>query len=108
MILTVIGAFQEENEAVAFVTLMSWLLPLLLLLVTAMDVLLALAYMKLHPWNGLLKDQVYGSIFSNITLIVFRRRMALKDEIVIRKYEDTNVMTTPEHIEYILQTFNCI
>ena len=34
--------------------------------------------------------------------------MAFKDEIVIRKYEDTNIMTIPEHIEYISQTFNCI
>ena len=30
--------------------------------------------------------------------------MAFKDEIVIRKYEDTNIMTIPEHIEYISQT----
>ena len=78
MILPVIGAFQEENEAVAFVTLMSWLLPLLLLLVTAMDVLLALAYIKLHPWNGLLKDQVHGSNFFQYHPVSFQEEHGIQ------------------------------
>ena len=57
-----IGVFPEEEEALARVTLLSWLLPTVVAFSTLIDVLLVLLYVNiLHPWRVILQ-QVDNSI----------------------------------------------
>jgi hypothetical protein len=59
MISPVIGTFEEEDEALELATLLTWLLPLVLLLATLADVTLFWAYMRFgHPWRIALDCQV--------------------------------------------------
>ena len=53
-----IGTFQEEDDAYAMVTTLSWILPLTVILSAMLDALLVWIYMKLaHPWKDILFSQ---------------------------------------------------
>ena len=56
-----IGTFQEEDDAYAMVTTLSWILPTTVIVSAMLDTLLVWIYMKLaHPWKDILFGQEEG------------------------------------------------
>ena len=52
-----IGTFAEEDEAFDLLTLLTWLLPVLVVTSAFFDLVLALVYLKwLHPWKIILQE----------------------------------------------------
>jgi hypothetical protein len=57
-LLPAIGTFAQEKLAEQRVTLFSWLAPMLLLLVTGLDLLLVWIYSRFaHPWADILAEE---------------------------------------------------
>ena len=57
-----IGAFPEEEHAYWLVSILSWILPLMIVLGAIIDVLLVYVYMRFaHPWKDILfyKDETF-------------------------------------------------
>ena len=53
--------FEKEEEAVALLTKLEWVMPLAIHLASLFDVFLALVYQKFfHPWRRILAHQVGG------------------------------------------------
>ena len=56
LILPAIGVFQQEEDAYNLAVLLRWLLPLIVILASLLDLVLMMVYMKnLHPWKGILE-----------------------------------------------------
>ena len=52
-----IGTFAEEDEAFDLLTLLTWLLPVIIIVSTIFDLVLAVVYLKwLHPWKIILQE----------------------------------------------------
>ena len=55
-----IGTFAEEDEAFDLLTLLTWLLPVIIIVSTIFDLVLAVVYLKwLHPWKIILQEVCY-------------------------------------------------
>ena len=53
--------FEEEEATYVLFSNLKWALPLILLAASVFDVLLMILYIKwLHPWKGILKEEVRG------------------------------------------------
>ena len=51
----VIGVFPEEEEAYEMISMLSWILPLIVIIGSLVDTMLVVVYMKLaHPWKNIL------------------------------------------------------
>ena len=57
MVVSTIGAFEEEQKAFDLMSRLIWELPLFMAVAALIDLLLVLVYMNwLHPWRGILED----------------------------------------------------
>ena len=58
-----IGTFAEEDEAFELLTLLTWLLPVIIVTSTTFDLVLAAVYLKwLHPWKIILQEVCYNKV----------------------------------------------
>ena len=68
LILTIIEAFDEEKWAYEQACLLTWLLPLLVLVTSLADLLLLILYTyTLHPWAALLGENETKSKVSRVS-----------------------------------------
>ena len=58
-----IGTFAEEDEAFDLLTMLTWLLPVIIVTSAAFDLVLAIVYLKwLHPWKIILQEVWYCQV----------------------------------------------
>ena len=58
-----IGTFAEEDEALDLLTMLTWLLPVIIVTSAALDLVLAVVYLKwLHPWKIILQEVCYNNV----------------------------------------------
>ena len=86
-----IGTFPEEDHAYWLATMLSWTLPLSLLIATIIDATIIYVYMRYaHPWKGILTNEEEKANktknksnrfidFINIFLLFFMRRYVPDD-----------------------------
>ena len=66
LIVSTIGAFEEEEKAFELMSRLIWQLPLFMAVTALLDLLLVVVYMNwLHPWRGILED-VSRNLSSNL------------------------------------------
>ena len=64
-----IGTFAKEDEAFNLLTMLSWLLPFLVVSFAILDLILAFVYLKwLHPWKIILQEV---SSNSHLPLLIY-------------------------------------
>ena len=56
MVLSTIGAFEEEQKALDLMSRLTWQMPLFMAVTALIDLLLVLVYMIWLPWRGILED----------------------------------------------------
>ena len=58
-----IGTFAEEDEAFNLLSRLTWLLPIIIVISAAFDLVLAIVYLKwLHPWKIILQEVCYCQV----------------------------------------------
>ena len=64
LVVSIVGAFAEEQKAFDLMSRLIWQLPLFMAVAAIIDLLLVLVYMNwLHPWRGILEDVRMGLSF---------------------------------------------
>ena len=74
VLLANIGTFAEEDEAFDLLTLLTWLLPVIIIVSAIFDLVLAVVYLKwLHPWKIILQEVCYQPLvfFQNGVQTIF-------------------------------------
>ena len=75
-----IGTFAEEDEAFDLLTMLTWLLPVIIVTSAALDLVLAVVYLKwLHPWKIILQEVCYHQV---VFLICCMNKTTFRNQII--------------------------